>query len=102
MNTNTSEILFTFCEAFTQLLAGHRLSRKGWNGSNIWVAYGKGQILDADKFWNKHTRKFAEDNGGSAPVGDYFILKSAQGTIEMGWRPTSIDMFAKDWFIVAD
>lgn len=78
-----------------------RIARKGWNGTGMWVAYGEGNpALQAESFWNQHSRKFAEENGGSAPVGAYWIFKSAQGTIEMGWRPTSADMFAEDWVIL--
>ena len=80
---------------------GVRIARQGWNGLNMWVTFGKGNAaLPAESFWNEHSRNFAIQNGGSAPVGDYWLFKSAQGTIEMGWRPTSIDMFAEDWMIV--
>lgn len=93
----------TFSRALLGLQAGERLQREGWNGKNMWVALGAGSIaLPAEKFWNPHARQFAESNGGTAAVDPYFILKTAQGTIQMGWVPSQADMLANDWQTLPD
>lgn len=90
-----------FGYALSMLKAGHRVMRAGWNGSGQWVALGKGApALPAASFWNQHTRQFAEDNGGTAAVRDYFILKTAQNDILMGWSPSQSDALADDWQVV--
>lgn len=94
--------LFNFQIALSAVRKGKKICREGWNGKGMWICYGEGRIVESEQFWNKHTREFAEQNGGSATVGAYLIFKSAQGNIEMGWRPTSIDMFAEDWMVLPE
>lgn len=91
----------TFGLALEALKKGLKVARAGWNGSGQWIALGDGTAaLPADQFWNKHSRQFAEDNGGTASVRPYFILKTAQGDILMGWSPSQSDALAEDWQIV--
>lgn len=94
----------TFSAALHGLQAGERLQREGWNDKNMWVTKGEGSgtPLEADKFWNPHVRSFAESNGGGAIVDPYFIMKTAQGTIQMGWVPSQADMLANDWQTLVD
>lgn len=91
----------TFGLALEALKRGAKVARAGWNGAGMWVALGKGaDFLAAVAFWNEHARAFAEGNGGGAPVRPYFILKTAQNDIMMGWSPSQSDALAEDWLIV--
>jgi len=54
---------------------GVRIARKNSN-SWVWVGETTPTVLAADKFWNKHTRKFAEQDGGSAEVLPYLLTKT--------------------------
>lgn len=91
----------TFSLALEAMKRGHRVARAGWNGAGQWVALGKGaDYLAASQFWNEHARAHAEQNGGGAMVLPYFILKTAQGAILMGWSPSQSDALAEDWQIV--
>jgi hypothetical protein len=90
-----------FGEALIALKAGKRVARAGWNGAGQWVALGSGNpLLDASQFWNPHARAHAEQNGGGATVLPYFILKTAQGAVLMGWASSQSDALAEDWQIV--
>jgi hypothetical protein len=91
----------SFGEALRAMKAGTKVARSGWNGKGMWICRGDGQEnLPADKFWNKHTRAFAEANGGHADVLPYLIMKTADGKILMGWLASQTDMLAEDWEIV--
>lgn len=80
---------------------GKRIARAGWNGKGMWVAYGEGnKSLEADKFWNPHTKQFAIDNGGTAEVLPYLLFKTADDKILMGWLASQTDMLANDWTIL--
>lgn len=92
----------SFSSALSALKSGHRICRTGWNGKNMWVALGKGSKIAAEQFWNEHSRRHAENNDGFATVDDYFIMKTAQGTIQMGWVPSQADMLANDWQTLPD
>jgi hypothetical protein len=79
-----------FSWALYALKGGKKVARSGWNGSGmfLWLC--------------KHTPDaiFQIDFNHSYPVGDYIVIKTAQGTVESGWRPTSADMLAEDWVVV--
>jgi len=89
--------------AMVSMRSGWRVAREGWNGKGMWICIGKGQKdVPADQFWNKHTKAFAEANGGAADVLPYLIMKTADGKILMGWLASQSDLLAEDWDIVDD
>jgi hypothetical protein len=91
----------TFGLALEALKRGEKVARAGWNGASQWVALCEGRAnLPAFQFWNEHTRTHANENGGTASVRPYFILKTAQNDILMGWSPSQSDALAEDWQIV--
>ena len=58
-----------FGQAIEALKRGEKVAREGWNGKGMWIALGEGNLsLPSESFWNKHSRSFAEQNGGSAEV----------------------------------
>ncbi len=91
---------FGFDTALSLMKDGNRVRRSGWNGKGMWICLGAGTDgLPADKFWNRHTRAFAEANGGTADVLPYLIMKTADNKILMGWLASQTDMLAEDWEI---
>jgi GMP synthase-like glutamine amidotransferase len=91
----------TFGHAIEAMKQGAKVARAGWNGKGMWLALGAGNPANpASNFWNQHTRAFAEQNGGSAPVLPYIIMKTAAGEILMGWLASQTDMLAEDWIVV--
>jgi hypothetical protein len=80
-----------------------RIARAAWKGKN-WVALSgpEGNVLKAEGFWNRHSRKLAEDLGGQAIVQPYFIFKTEDSQIVMGWTPSQRDMLSNDWYVVVD
>lgn len=101
----TAELIegLTFGQAITAMKAGRKVARAGWNGKNMWICIGKGHPnLEAEKFWNEHTKKFAIDNGGTAEVLPYVIMKTADNKILMGWLSSQTDTLAEDWTVLSD
>lgn len=94
---------FGFGHAITLMKLGHRVARAGWNGKGMWICLSAGHgALPATSFWNKHTRGFAEQNGGQAEVLPYLIMKTADDKILMGWLASQTDMLAEDWIVLPD
>lgn len=92
---------FDFGQAIRLIKQGHKVARAGWNGKGMWIAYGKGNpALDANAFWNEHTKQFALDNGGTSEVLPYILFKTADDKILMGWLASQSDMLSEDWVIV--
>lgn len=81
-----------------------RIARSGWNGKGMWVCVGSTTPtkLASEKFWNKHTKKFAEQQGGEAEVLPYMLMKTADNKIQMGWLASQSDLLADDWQILED
>jgi hypothetical protein len=87
--------------AVAAMKAGKRVARHGWNGFGMWAAYSPGcEALPASSFWAGANRDYAEQNGGFADVRPSMTLKTADGSIMMGWSPSGSDTLAEDWFIV--
>lgn len=80
---------------------GGRIARAIWNGT-MWACHGAGAVCQSDKFWNRYTREFAEQNGGYAEVLPYLILKTADNKIQMGWSPSQADIMTCDWMVLPD
>lgn len=88
----------TFGDALERMKAGAKMARKGWNGKGMWIAISSGNPeLEAHCFWNPHAKQHATDNGGYAPVLDTVIMRTADGSILMGWLASQSDMLANDW-----
>lgn len=50
--------------------------------------------------WGKPNFKYAEQNGGTVKVMPYVTMKTADGSIVMGWLASQTDMLAEDWVVV--
>lgn len=93
----------TFGDALAAAQQYKRVRRSGWNGKGMWITWSPGTLdLPADKFWSPVNKAFAERNGGSATVDPYMTMKTAAGTIQMGWLASQADMLANDWEVVED
>lgn len=92
----------TFGEALEHLKNGKKVARSGWNGKNQYVvAQAQVTTTEATKIWNPHNREHAEKLGGFIDVAPYCTLKTAQDTLAMGWVPSTGDLFAEDWTVLA-
>lgn len=86
--------------AVAALRNGLRVSRRGWNGKDMWLSYSPGsEALPAANFWSKANADYAEANGGSAKVLPCITMKTATGEILMGWLASQTDLLATDWFV---
>jgi hypothetical protein len=93
----------TFGLALEALKQGKRVARAGWNGKNMWLSLSgplEGRPIPAQAFWSANNMNFAFDNGGKANVLPAITMKTADGSILMGWLASQTDMLASDWSIV--
>lgn len=91
----------TWSLAFEAAKKGKKVAYSDWNGKGVWVAYNAGKEgLPAASFWNEHARKHAEDNGGTADVAPYLLMKMSNGKVMIGWSPSQVEMSSDKWYIV--
>lgn len=90
-----------FSKALELMKLGARVARAGWNGKDMWICLGDGGVTEAEKFWNTHTKAFAEKQPGQrAEVLPYFVMKTADDKILMGWLASQTDLLAEDWVLL--
>ena len=95
---------YDFPSAFRRLIGGERIARQGWNGKDMWLSVSNLEVntVPAERFWSKHNRAHALQNGGSAEVPPCVTLKNAKGQVQMGWLPSQEDLFANDWVVLSN
>ena len=89
----------TFGLALEAMKKGHKVTREGWNGKDMFAVISKGYELDADRFFSPHLKEHANKLGGKMKVRDCFLLKTAQDDVAY-WAPSGSDCRANDWQIV--
>ncbi len=92
----------SFGEALVCAKCGHKISRSGWNGKDMWVSYTQGKILDLkfNDIWTQNIKDVANENGGKVEILPYLIMKTVDNKIVMGWLASQTDMLSNDWFVV--
>lgn len=80
----------TFGDALTLLKAGHRVSRDGWNGKDMFV------YLVPAASYGAQTDIARAEFGEMVPYRAYLALKTAQGDVAT-WAPSCSDALAEDW-----
>ena len=93
----------SFGAAIALMKKGKKVARKGWNGKGMWLCI---PLVDGPKeipakgIWGKPNADYAEQNGGTVKVMPYITMKTADGSIVMGWLASQTDMLAEDWIVV--
>ena len=93
----------TFGMAIEAMKRGKKVARKGWNGKGMWLCV---PLKDGPKetpaagIWGKPNAEYAEQNGGTVKVMPYVTMKTADGSIVMGWLASQTDMLSEDWTVV--
>lgn len=93
-----------FGSAIRCMKKGLKVARKGWNGRGMWLCI---PLVDGPKeipatgIWGKPNAEYAEENGGTVKVMPYITMKTADGSIVMGWVASQPDMLCEDWVVVS-
>lgn len=93
-----------FGEALRRLKRGDRVAREGWNGKGAWLSLSgplEGRLISSEQFWSPNNRLYADGQPlGEAKVLPCITMKTADGSILMGWLASQTDMLASDWCMV--
>ena len=87
----------TFGHAIDYLKLGCKLARKGWNGKGMYIYLQEGSTISSDDARNKHLF----DLGVMKIIlNPHIDMKTADGSITIGWAPSQVDMLSSDWGVV--
>lgn len=93
----------TFGMALEALRAGEKVCRDGWNGKGMFVYLQKGSELSKTELLPGPVENHVAPviDGEIISIAPHIGMKTADGSISVGWRPTNIDMFTEDWQILS-
>lgn len=93
-----------FGQALDHLKNGHKLARYGWNGKQMFIYLVKQSVIDIESLKNEasiHLEASKESNQGKTVIiNSHIDMKSADGSIVVGWLASQTDMLATDWVLV--
>jgi hypothetical protein len=92
-----------FGDALHYLKLGRKVARAGWNGKGMWLALTGGvhaRRVPYQAFWSPHNANHALEQGGYATVLPSITMRTADGSILMGWLASQTDMLAEDWMVL--
>ena len=90
----------TFGEAIIAMKNGFKVSRKGWNGKNMFLWMKKGSLIKSEWCHDELLKSIIDSNGGEMEALPCVCMKTANNKIVSGWVSSQADMFSEDWFIV--
>ena len=82
-----------FAEAFELARCGRRIAREGWNGKGQFVYCQEGSVIDPAQAKNPTLAAFENP----ITIRPHLDLKTVDGSIIVGWTPSTGDLFADDW-----
>jgi len=82
----------TFGAAISALKAGLKVTRRGWNGKDMYLYYV------APSSYKSLTPHAIAEFGETTPYRAYIAIKTAQNDVAV-WSPSCSDAFAQDWLI---
>lgn len=82
-----------FGSALSFLEEGKKLSRKGWNGKDMFLYY-----VPANEY-STITPVAKKEFGDKVSYGAYIAMKTTSGNV-VPWLASQTDILAKDWFVV--
>lgn len=90
----------TFGLAVEALKKGEKLARAGWNGKGMFVYLVRETLVDKEFLRNEASRVPICDNTDVAHFNAHIDMKTADGSVCVGWSASQTDMFAEDWQVV--
>ena len=88
-----------FSEALDKLKAGYAISRKGWNGANMFIYLEHESLVDEKKVRNDTLRKLLSANTNKVKFNSHIDMKTADGSVTVGWIASQTDILADDWIL---
>lgn len=89
-----------FGEAIEALKQGKFVTRKGWNGKNMYLWLMPAATIKAEWCKEPHLKALAEENGGEIECLGSIRMKTADNKVLTGWLASQTDMLSEDWMVL--
>lgn len=91
--------MMDFSKALKELKKGEKIARRGWNGKGMFIYLVKGTCIDED-FLHDEPRRHGVAKMGFAKFNAHIDMRTADGSVCVGWLASQTDLMADDWVIV--
>jgi len=88
----------TFGLAIEALKMGRKVQRKGWNGKDMFIYLQEG-TQNLQEARNPILNDVIQANG-NVNLNAHIDMKTADGSITIGWLASQTDILAEDWHII--
>lgn len=89
--------------ALMHIKNGAKLQRKGWNGKHMFIYLTtKSEVPAVNMKPETANHLFGDriiDCETTVKINSHIDMKTADGSITIGWNPSQVDMMANDWQI---
>lgn len=104
----TSDVIndgMTFGDAIEAMKQGKHVARKGWNGKGMYIYITEGYRINLDSLpvtlqHDISMRTTSAVGLDQLVVNSHIDMKTADGSITIGWTASQVDMLSDDWIIV--
>ena len=86
----------SFGQAIEMMKIGYKVSREGWNGKGMFIYIQKNTVITKDMAKNEVLKEI----DGDITINSHIDMKTADGSICIGWLASQTDMLSNDWAIV--
>lgn len=94
----------SYSHALIAIKSGHKVARSGWNGKGMWVALTPASTFPSVHAKEGHAAKHRADEfdeGGTViHLNAHIDMKTADGSMCIGWLASQADQLTDDWSIV--
>lgn len=92
----------TFGLAIEALKQGKKVSRAGWNGKDMFIYLVQGTEISVPNLRNEALKHVGTNRATADKViiNSHIDMKSADGSVVVGWLASQTDMLAEDWEVV--
>lgn len=90
--------------ALMHLKNSAKVQRKGWNGKGMFIYQTTGTEVPAVNMRPDTAQHLFGDRliegDATVKINSHIDMKTADGSITIGWAPSQVDMLAEDWQVV--
>ena len=94
-----------YYEALKECLNGKKITRKDWNGKNMYIYYTPGRRVKVEDWFNRANGGYPtkeEIERGYIILKGHFDMYNAQAERITGWLASQTDMASDQWEVLND
>ena len=92
-----------FGQTIEAMKNGKKVARDGWNGNGMFIYLVEGGAVEYRNLRGNAAKHITNESTGkpfAACINSHIDMRTADGSVAVGWLASQADMLAEDWQIV--